>query len=598
MNLYDSIVPVVIFVMQMKKIVLLIFVLLPMALLSQQKIALQWHKIDSAATSLFTNKNEKDSAAALLEMNLQLKKARQKGYLSTSIDTFYFSQNTLHAFIYTGEKFNSIHIANGNLEKNYLSLLKKSNNNYSFKEAEQLIQSVLNFAENHGYPFAEVFLDSFEWNSNHWQAKIFLIPNSYIFFDTLTIKGNSKVRSIFLRNYLGIKYGKPYNESVLKKITPRLNELPFLESGGAHTVDFRAGSAKVNVITKKRKSSQFDVLIGLLPGSSGQKVLITGHATLHLHSLLGVGEELYLHWEKLQPKTQRLDVKVVYPYILGFPIGANVAFSLFKKDTSFLDLNGNYGVQYQLSGNNFIKAAYQQKTTIVTTVDTTYIKTFRRLPPLLDVSSNEFSLNIFLQKLDYKFNPLKGYVIDAQLSAGAKKIKKNTVIATLYDGVGSSSFNYLYDSISKNIFQMQAGLFVEKYWKIHKRMTIKTAFEGKYFLSKLILENEKYRIGGIKTLRGFDDQSIYTPYYGIATIEYRFLLSKNSNFYTFFNAAVVQDNRTTNNKTVDFPYGFGIGASLETKVGMFGISYAMGTQLGNPITFRSSKIHFGYVNYF
>jgi len=49
---------------------------------------------------------------------------------------------------------------------------------------------------------------------------------------------------------------------------------------------------------------------------------------------------------------------------------------------------------------------------------------------------------------------------------------------------------------------------------------------------------------------------------------------------------------------VDVPFGFGAGGAIETKVGVFGITYAMGKQLDNKINFRSAKIHFGYVNYF
>lgn len=83
----------------------------------------------------------------------------------------------------------------------------------------------------------------------------------------------------------------------------------------------------------------------------------------------------------------------------------------------------------------------------------------------------------------------------------------------------------------------------------------------------------------------------------MANLEYRFLLSKNSYFGAFFNAAVVQDSRVGKGP-VDFPFGFGFGAAVETKVGIFGITYAMGKQLDNKITIKSAKIHFGYINYF
>jgi hypothetical protein len=108
------------------------------------------------------------------------------------------------------------------------------------------------------------------------------------------------------------------------------------------------------------------ISMGFLPGSSGQKLLITGEARIHLFSLLGVGEEFYLQWKKLQPKTQELDVRIVYPYLLGLPLGISARFQLYKRDTSYVDIDGDYGVQYQFVGSNYLKASLKQKITIET----------------------------------------------------------------------------------------------------------------------------------------------------------------------------------------------------------------------------------------
>jgi hypothetical protein len=43
----------------------------------------------------------------------------------------------------------------------------------------------------------------------------------------------------------------------------------------------------------------------------------------------------------------------------------------------------------------------------------------------------------------------------------------------------------------------------------------------------------------------------------------------------------------------DFPFGFGAGIAFTTKAGLFYLSYALGKQLDNPISFKTGKIHFG-----
>ena len=109
-----------------------------------------------------------------------------------------------------------------------------------------------------------------------------------------------------------------------------------------------------------------------------------------------------------------------------------------------------------------------------------------------------------------------------------------------------------------------------------------------------IYENETFRIGGSRRLRGFDEESILSTWFNVLTLEWRFLFGQNSYAYLFGDFCYTQRN-TVGSFQEDFPIGFGGGVALETKVGVFGLSYALGTQQGNPISFNNSKVHFGSV---
>jgi outer membrane protein assembly factor BamA len=509
----------------------------------------------------------------------------------------------LHAYIYVGEKFQTITIYNGNVPGDFLADINLKNLGLGKvipADGTQLFKAkIIQSCENIGYPFAEVALDSFVVSDGTVSAKLYLQRHELIRWDSLHIEGKTKVKGIFLRNYLGIKIGKVYNEATVRRVSQRLSDLQFAEVVRPHTVIFKSGKARLNVFLKDRKASQFNILLGLLPGSSGQKVLITGDVKIHLFSPFGLGEELLLQWQKLQPKTQTLNVKIVYPYLLGLPLGLNVNFQLFKQDTSYLELDGDYGIQYQMIGSDYLKASYRQKISIILDPDTNFVKINRALPPNVDFSTNEFALELYLQKLNYKFNPVSGFIFQASVAVGSRTIKKNDAILGLYDYEEGRTFAYLYDSLKLTTFQMHIALMIDKFWKINNRNTVRTMFHGEYLLSDNILENEKYKIGGMGSLLGFDDRSIYTPYYLIGDLEYRFLLSKNSYFYGFFNSALVKDQGFYQYKVLDFPFGFGIGTTFETKVGLFALTYALGKQDGVPLSFKTdSKIHFGYVNYF
>src|SRR6185369_14938434 len=88
------------------------------------------------------------------------------------------------------------------------------------------------------------------------------------------------------------------------------------------------------------------------------------------------------------------------------------------------------------------------------------------------------------------------------------------------------------------------------------RHVIDLGVKGAYLYSPDIFTNELYRFGGLKTLRGFDEESILASAYIIGKAEYRYLLEQNSYLFAFFNQGSYRN--TSNNKYIhDTPYGFG-----------------------------------------
>ena len=106
-----------------------------------------------------------------------------------------------------------------------------------------------------------------------------------------------------------------------------------------------------------------------------------------------------------------------------------------------------------------------------------------------------------------------------------------------------------------------------------------------------------FRIGGLRTLRGFDEESIYASTYVIPTIEYRYLFAENSNLLLFTEGAWYE-NVSNGAYLSDTPFSFGAGVNFETKAGILTMTYALGSQLNNPIDLRNGKIHFGLIALF
>lgn len=460
------------------------------------------------------------------------------------------------------------------------------------------IDRQLIFFQEHGYPFASITWDSLAVVKDSMILNTRLDKGPLILIDSVHNKGDAKISESYLKSYLGIKKLMPYRESILRETDQLLQKLPFIKLTKPSGVYFNSDKASIQLFLEKRKVSRFDFLLGILPNNSGSgKILITGEAKIQLMNAFKQGEEIFLEWKRVQQNSQQLKVRFNYPFILQTPIGISGQFHLDKRDSSYVDLLANFGIPIRTRANNYIKGFVESRQTIVLQVDTNFVKQFKRLPLVQNVSALMYGFEGYYENLDYMFNPTRGFEMRASFQVGNKKIKPSTSILNL-ERPGTFPYSTLYDSIKTKSLQMQVKWLMNSYIPLSARNIVKFGFQGQAIINNNnIQQNELLRIGGNKILRGFDEESIFVAQYALATLEYRFILEQNSYLYTFFDAGYTgRKNNGIYEK--DFPFGFGAGMAFETKAGIFGISYALGRQLGNAIDFRSSKVHFGYVNVF
>lgn len=569
----------------------------PTSLFAQKQLV-QIHYIDEA-TSLSQKLQPQiefaDSLLVYQELRLWKEKMILKGYLSASIDSVSWTNEKAEAFVYIGKKyvFERVEL----LGADNLPLKNQSiKHTETVGDVNRVKERLLKIAENNGYPFASVQIDSFWLNDSKANVLLRISENQYIVYDSLLIYGEKvRFRKKYAQAYLGIKVGKPYKENDVLKLDRRLGDLEYIQQEKNPLIEFSNEIASVNLFLKNRKTSQFELLIGVLPNNENTgKVLVTGQAGIHLVNPFGTGKELLIKWQKLQAKTQRLNTQVVYPYFLNTPLGFDISFDLYKKDTSYLQLDYRIAPQVNFSGTNVFKAFAQFSSTRLLSIDTTAIKLYHKLPTHLDVKSAYYGFDYEFRSLDYRLNPRKGMDLAIKAAVGTRKIEQNNQINNLYDYTRGTSFTYLYDSVQVKSVNYQLAGKLDYFVSIKKRSTFKPGLKAGAFIGKNILENEKFRIGGAKILRGFDEESIITPFYLIAELEYRFLVAKNSFVYAFYDQALVQNNLNQ----LDYPLGFGLGAAIDTRIGIFALSYALGKRNNTNIQLKNSKIHFGYINYF
>ena len=563
----------------------------------QKNYSLKILLIDSANAEISEFKKDineikfyRDSSQADENLESLITKFRAGGFLSAGIDSLIRDSLSTTAFIYAGNKYNWSVIRQGNVPEELLQgtgFRKKlySGKPFNNKQLELLTSNVLRNCENNGYPFASITLDSIEIENNNFSGALALNKNRFIKIDSIIIKGTATVAPVYLYNYIGIRPGDVYKETQIRKISGRMRELAFVREIKTSQLLFTQKETKLYLFLENRKASQFDGVLGLLPDEAKEgKFNLTGEIHLKLQNSLKRGEIIELNWKQLPGNSQDLKFHTLYPFLFNTPFGIDGNLAIFKKDSTYIDVTKNLGVQYAFTGNNFLKAFINDKQSDLQS--SRGLENISVLPSYADITTVSYGLTIHYEKLDYRLNPRKGFWIEATGSTGNRKIRKNTDINAA-----------AYDSIKLNTVTYQGEITADYYISLGGRHVIDLGTRSAYIYNDELFINELYRIGGLKSLRGFDEESIYSSTYAIGKIEYRYLLEQNSFLFAFINNAWYE-NRSRNINLYDTPIGFGTGINFETKLGIMSVSYALGKQFDNPVLFRNGKVHFGIVNYF
>ncbi len=562
-------------------------------------------KDTSALHKLINYRNNlSDSVSSKKELASVFNQLYEKGFLLTSIDSMQIDSVHFTAFIKLNKQVEWAFLSKGNVSEDLLNRINLKTNsftekNFYYKEIKSIEEKLLTYCENNGFPFAKVWLDSIVWKKNLLSASLMIDKGKLITIDSIKVDGDVKIANAYLYGYLGIKPGDLYNESLIREINKQVDEIPFVQQESTARIIFNDDKASIILQLKNRNASKFDLVIGVLPNNrvSG-KVIVTGQGSLDMWNVLGRGERLTLSLDKLQPRSTEFKSALQYPYLLQQPFGINLGFEINKNDTFYIDVKKEIGLQYLFSGRNYIKGFVRNTTSSLLSVDTFEIKQSHTLPSQIDLSVTYYGLEAAYEKLDFRLSPRKGWHLFASAAVGNRKVIRNPAITQLTD-LNEPDFNFssLYDSLPEKSLRYELLAKADKYTSISRTQVLKLSFQTKSLIAPDVFQNELYRIGGNRLLRGFDEQSVYASWYNVFTAEYRYLIQRTSYLFLFTDFAYIE-HQLPNNFYTDWPKGVGAGLTFQTKAGIFGVSYAVGSERGNALQLRSAKIHFGYINEF
>lgn len=570
----------------------------------------------------------KITATDTVSLNKKLKniiaEQQEKGFLEYSIDSLNILKDTLKIYVWRGKQYTFLPLQYTNVSYKSLPNYEKSTSNP--KLIQLSIEKTTALYMQKGYPFAKCKVAYQVRGSN--DKSVFYQPFAEVetgeryVFDSVVFKGISPSASRLAQNITDIHSKDVFNQKKIDNAVKLLNNSPYFEQCTIKELRFtKQKTAHIFIETKKKKSNYIDGILGVAPSNTQQeKTQVTGNLKLSIVNPDWGGKILNIQWDKLASSSQNLEVMFRQPYVFQTPIEVQFNLTIQKQDTTFLrrDIQGKAG--YRLSANWILQGGVYNRNSYSTLKnifrrDTLFVPLIPRTQNLLfNFKQTLYNTGIKYFSVNNVYAPQKGTDFTIELYAGYKNITKTQGID-----------NEIFERIEKKSFVYSVQLKCWQYFRIQSRQIGVLGFNGSTLGNSYLTINDLYRIGGLKTLRGFNELSYFASTYAISTLEYRYFLEELSFVSLFIDYAWVQENYKTaflatreimvsnqvKYQTYQYieernkwnnPVGFGVGMQLfMEKAGILSLAIALGkdTQQNNTtVNLRQLKFHFGILTRF
>jgi len=549
----------------LKKILLICLTLIGSKIVAQKQVYIY---INSGSEPTLLKEHYFNDSLSVVKFlqNIQNKDFKN-GYALAGFDSIIHKNDKIYTYYNKGRQFNigqfSIE-SDDNIKIRNLKPDKLVNN-----KINSFLHTYLDYYTNNGYPFAMIKITDFTINNNFIDISVKIDKGDFYVFDSLEIKGNAKINEHYIRKTTGLKSKEKFSNYKLQKFEKELNSIIFLEQDSPLQLAFSDSTVDIILYLKKRNNSSFNGFIGFIPNKNNTgKLAITGDINLMLINSFGLGDFFGVKWQKYENLSQILQLNWSIPFILRTDFGPGISLNIEKRDTSYITTDFTAKIIYGSNIGNGMDFLIQS------------IRS--RILGAEDLTSNLKNFNLNLYGINYRYNktdkfrmPQKGYIINISTLAGQRIYTAETV---------------------KSLFlrsDIDFSLFIPIYRYINLKLYNKTTV----IYSKTLSNNELDFIGGLNSIRGFNDRSIPAAQYSFINAELRYLFDNSSAIFIFTNYGITQKRFTLEN-TTNYLFGTGIGIDLQTNAGIFSIVFANGTQNNQGFNLSNSKIHFGYKSFF
>ena len=389
-------------------------------------------------------------------------------------------------------------------------------------------------------------------------AELLFTSQSKRTIDEIVIKGYEKFPPSFLKRYAGIKKGNTFNQEELLRQSGRLSALAFANSTKEPEALFRKDSTTVYFYLEQASSNRFDGFLGFATDERTNNLRLDGYIDLQLTNNLNYGETLLLNFKSDGGDQSQLTASVRLPYLFKSALGVEAKLSLFRRDSTFSTTTQDINLFYRLSPTLTAGLGYQS-------IQSENLQDeFLEIESTEDYTSNKLVLSgEYLQIQDDYFFPVKSNV-----------------------SVLSSLGNRRTDITEQ---QVSAELIASTIIKLNKNNVFYVRNITKSLWSDNFLTNELFRFGGITSIRGFEENSIFANFLSTLNTEYRYVFNQSLYVHSVIDLGYFE-NRIDGQELGLF--SIGIGTGVRTKAGVLKIIIANGQSEVQDFDFNNTKLHF------
>lgn len=449
------------------------------------------------------------------------------------------------------------------------SFSKNINSNYfeiNFSNLENTLNDINQKQTESGFPFSELQLKNIRVKNNKTLEAELTTHKQHQkrIINSIIIKGYENFPKSFLKHFLRIKPNQNFNLTSIKQKTEQLQHLPFAKETKSPEVLFNENTTTLYLYLEKTKSNAFDGFLGFGSNDDNSKIEFDGYVNLNLNNNLNYGETLKLQYKSDENEQKTFSVNASLPYLFSSPVGLDVALNIFKKDSSFTNVNQSAKLHYQINPNHRIYTGINhiQSNNLLSENTTAF----------LDYKTNYFNLSYHYTKYQSQhllFPINTNFHMESNFGNRTQnhtKEKQTLLLLETFKILNINSQNSFFIKLSSNLLH-----------------------------SNSYLENELLRFGGINSIRGFEENSIDASLFNVLNTEYRYLLSQNIYLHSIIDFAYYE-NKLTN--TQEKLYGFGFGLGIITKAGLLKLNYANGKSENITFKFNDSKLHLSLSAFF